>query len=64
MINCNNVLCILISIVTFIIVIARKWNVNILKFLFMLLCADTVFVYYNVKFVLSSYIPVMQFQWK
>jgi len=55
MINCNNVLCILISIATFITVLARKWNVNILKdskqfFLFMFLCANTVFVYYNVKF--------------
>lgn len=60
MINCNNVLCILISIATFIIVIARKWNVNILKdskqFLFMLLCADTVFVYYNVKFICHEFL--------
>lgn len=69
MMNCNNVLCILTSIATVVTVIARIWNVNILKdsiqFFYVFLCANTVFVYYNVNlFVVSSYIPVMQFKWK
>jgi len=42
--NSNNVLCILISIATFVTVIARNWNVNILMdsiqfcFIYVLVC--------------------------
>jgi len=50
MMKCNNVLRILISIATFITLIARNWNVDILK--------DSTQFFYICCFVLTQYLYI------